>query len=201
MNRRGFTLLELLVVMTVLSVVTTIGVTAFIRVTGYWNDASSLARLENGAAAAFDSMGDDFAAVLSSRTAPGAFTGVRGGVNGGGAAELADDRVTLPVEQVNAATGGRERVLVTYVIDREGAGAARLLRRSVPSTGVAGGTDTEVAKGVAGMRVSYFDGAAWRPEWRENTPPRAVRVSLLMANPAGTGRQSARKAVFNINVR
>ena len=180
MNRRGFTLLELLVVMTVLSVVTTIGVTAFIRVTGYWNGASSLARLETGAAAAFESMGDDFAAVLSSRTAPGAFTGVRGGVNGGGAAELADDRVTLPVEQVNAATGGRERVLVTYVIDREGAGAARLLRRSVPSTGVAGGTTFgSLAAGVES--ISAWLRAAGAAPSSSTSPPLPLMVVLRLA--------------------
>ena len=65
-TRRGFSLLELVVVVGIIGVVTTIGLTTFIRMMDYWNAEQSRASLERKAEYALDQMRQDFAAALSS---------------------------------------------------------------------------------------------------------------------------------------
>ena len=197
-RRGGFTLLELLVSLAVLSVVSTLAVSAFISASDYWNDLCATVQLEKNATAALDSMGEDFARILPSRLSNTALRGTTGNFLDDShfwQATFEDDRVEVAVDQYNAASKHRETATVAYSIDRHSK-VPRLVRTAKGSAA----TETVVAANVAGLRFSWYDGKQWSDAWEQAGLPRAVRVSLSLIDPVRPGRNLARTAVFNVNV-
>ena len=201
-TRRGFSLLELIVVIGVMGVVTSLGATTFVRMMDYWAAERGRVELERRAEYALDQMRQDFAAALSSNLSGAALFGesrVARQEDLYFGHDLADDQVFIPVQLPQASPGLVGAGLIRYVIDRtEG---HNLLRRTgeldeaIPSVGV------NVAEGVLKMRVEYSAGdGAWVSDWTDQTSPRAVRVTLVLADPNRPAVQLSRKAVFPIRV-
>ena len=203
-RRAGFTLMELLVSLSLLGVVSTIGVTAFFRVADHWTAVQRAQRLDTQASAALDAIREDLDRMLSPRTGAGAFASVcQTARHSFGAAEAPanDDKLAFPIVQKNAATGNFERAVVTYEIDRHTA-LPRLLRR-VRGTdpGAPAGTSVVVAEGVFSMSVLCGDPPDMTCGWDAPEPPGLVRVSLGMADPADPGAGLSRAATFELHVK
>lgn len=197
-RRRGFTLFELMVSLAILSVVSTLAVSAFISATGYWNGLQAAVQLDKDATAALDSLRDDFGQMLPSRLSNAALRGSTGNATDDShswRSTFEDDRLEMTVDQYNTASKQRETATVAYFIDRH-KDVPRLVRA------VRGGAaaETVVAPNVAGLRFAWFDGKQWLDAWEQVGLPRAVRVSLSLIDPARPGRNLARTAVFNVNV-
>lgn len=203
-RRAGFTLMELLVTLSLLGVVSTIGVTAFFRVADYWTAAVRTQRLETQASAALDTIREDLDRMLSPRTGAGAFSSVcQTARHSFGAAEATanDDRITFPIVQKNAATGGFERTLVTYEIDRHAA-LPRLIRRVHGTDADAqAGPSVVIAEGVFSMSVLCGDPPDMTCGWDAPEPPELAVVSLGMADPADPGAGLSRAATFELHVK
>jgi type II secretion system protein J len=206
MNRRrrlGFTLFELLTVIAVLGVVSTVGMRAFVIITGEWNTTTRRMALNTEAVRIFDSMKKDFGQVP-----PVALSGVS--MQGEERLEsnqrynlvrLEDDYFLLPVAGGAEAQSGAGIRMVKYHIGRKPGRGPRLLRTSWAAGGTpAAGVNLEISGSVLAMRVAFYDGAAWQPEWRLETLPEAVAVSLTLADPERPWEQISRKAVFPVYV-
>ncbi len=203
-NPQGFTLLELMVVLTVMSVVSTIGVTGFFKMTDYWNEVMLTTHLNKALTHAFASIATDFDSVLSARVMGSGLRGQQADTEDNvrfWRLSFEDDRITLPVEQYNPIDDARERLVVQYVIERTGEGAR--LTRNVVDAGSAthNGIKTNIASGITGMRVQYFDGRDWRNQWDAVTMPELVRISLSAMDGVRPDRHISRMAVFRIQVR
>jgi len=201
--RRGFTLLELIVVLAVLSVVSTLGISAFVSITSYYNTTARRAALDVQAQEIFERMREDCAMVVPSSFAGGSFFSVRQmeEVKRYGRVPLEDDSVVLPISFFNPITEEVVRASVQYSIDRS-EGTPRLMRRLEGGFDKAEpqGAEEPLAEGVMSMRIEYFDGTGWRAEWNEGTHPSALRVSIVMQDLDRPYEQTARKCAFPIRV-
>lgn len=199
----GFTLFELMLAMTILSVVSTIGASGFFKITSQWNELLLTQRLNESATRAFSEMAGDFENIL-----PAHIGGV--GLRGQHAdtednerfwrLAFEDDRIALPVEYQNPVTGTWQRYLVRYEIDRS-ADAPFLVRtvRALNSD-TDHETRTSAFPGITGMRIHYFDGSIWRSQWERDDMPAAVRVSVSVMDGMRADKHLARMASFRIFV-
>jgi len=203
-RRAGFTLMELLVTLSLLGVVSTIGVTAFFRVADHWTAVQRAQRLDTQASAALDAIREDLDRMLPPRAGAAAFASVcQTARHSFGAAEATanDDRLTFAVMQRNAATGAFEPAVVTYEIDRHAA-MPRLIRKARGTDAdPAAGAAVVVAEGVFSMSVMSGDPPDMTCGWDAPEPPRLVRVSLGMADPADPGAGLSRAATFEVRVK
>lgn len=203
-RRAGFTLMELLVSLSLLGVVSTIGVTAFFRVADHWTAAVRTQRLETQASAALDAIREDLDRVLSPRTGAGAFSSVcQTARHSFGTVEATanDDKISFPVVQKNVATGGFERAVVTYEIDRHAA-LPRLMRKvRGTDAGAPAGASVVIAEGVFSMSVLCGDPPDMTCGWDAPESPELVVVSLGMADPASPGAGLSRAATFELHVK
>ena len=199
----GFTLFELLVALSILSVVSTIGATGFFKITGHWNEARMAQRVNQTATLAFAAIAADIENIISHEVGG---VGLRGQMADTEdnlrfwRLSFEDDRMTLPVEYADQATGTRKRHIVRYEIDRGGE-TPRLRRFSgALGTGMSAGKPTAEFPGVTGMRINYFDGQSWRGYWDKNELPRAIRVSLSLMEDMRIDKHLARVATFRVYV-
>jgi len=195
---RGFTLIEVLVVLAVMSIATGIGATVFHQAMDKWSEIRTSAELQNTAERIFDAMRQDLADVASANVSGVALKSSQPIALPGGA-QLDMDEVTIPV--VAAASGGG--VLdVTYRVFRKEDGSCGLAR-IVGNTKHAPDDSGFMANGVLGMRCEFLPNGAdaqWRQNWEEPALPAAMRVSLLLSAPDRPYQKIARKAVFPIRV-
>ncbi len=203
--RRGFTLIELLTVVAILSVVTTMGMQMFIKVMDVRQTSMRSAQLAVRATKALEELRRDFGHVLSSRLTGVGLRGDDATFKVSGAEKgFDDDRILLPVSEVNVYTGLAEHHLVAYKIDRSEtfSGSVLTRRRVTSDLGAIPEAEGEVRmENVVAINIEYNDGTNWLPSWNETQLPKAVRVGLTMVHPVRTYEQVSRKAVFNINVR
>jgi prepilin-type N-terminal cleavage/methylation domain-containing protein len=202
----GFTLLELIIVLALMGVATTMGTVMFVRVTDTWNRTSTRIELYAKANAVFDQMRQDFGEVVSAKltgaTIRGAAQTFRD--NRRLKAALADDQITIPVETVAGPDGRVQRVDVRYHIQRTGGACALMRTVNLPGAPPnAAGTSVKVADGVIAMRIEYLGKrpeAVWQEEWTRPRTPGTARVSVTLADPDRFYEQVSRKAVFPIKV-
>jgi prepilin-type N-terminal cleavage/methylation domain-containing protein len=201
--KRGFTLVELLVVIAVLAVVSSIGVQMFSVIGDRQRTQQIRLDLAGKTDQALEIIRRDVARVISARLGGVAIAGESRMDESRrfGNVILEDDRITLPVQD---AIGGKapDRYLSTFVIDRSGA-APRLVKHFAPLGGKP--TDTpsfDLVKDlhVQSLRIEYFDGAAWQRAWSAATHPRAVRVSLVAVDSNRPYEQLARTLVIPVQV-
>jgi prepilin-type N-terminal cleavage/methylation domain-containing protein len=218
MSRRryvvGFTLIELIVVISLMGVATGLGVTMFVRVTSVWQTTSARTELNRRADDIFGGMRRDFATMVSAKLAGET---VRGSSRTAQDERffkilLEDDRVVIPVETVVTPDGAPVRAAVTYHVERKEGGHSLMRTTRLAGGEKAPSTSVKVADGVLALRVEYADpeetdktdpAGVWQNEWTKPVSPRAVRVSVTLADPDRPDRvdlQIARKAVFPIKV-
>ena len=201
MARSGFTLIELITVLAVLGVVSSIGVGAFFNITGAWRDTQVRMELADQARRALAAIEDDVRRLASSRQIGRAIQGIDflNEENRYERYRLEDDRLIVPVVQ-RRLDGKTERLAVKYHVRRDDA-ALSLMRTLGPLDGSepAGASDS-VIDGVLAMEIEYFSGGAWQKAWAESQNPDAIRVSLTICHPTRKYEQISRSAVFPIHV-
>jgi len=206
-HARGFTLLELLIVLGIVAVITGIGTTKFIQMTGYWSDLRNRTELDRRAESAFARIKKDLAAVIAPSLSTASIEGTSGNItNEAGELffnmPLADDTLSIPTLAPDGA-GNAVPVVVTYSIDRENSKNAVLVRTQRALGDKEGGQGPQtIAQGVIQFRVEYTaNGSDWVAEWSERALPRAIRVSLNLAVPGDPLReQVAREQVLPVHV-
>ncbi len=200
----GFTLLELLVVLAILSVLSTIGVRAFTKMVTLWSDTSARMELDAKCDTIFDTMRQDMERLASAQRTGHSIQGVdrletEQQVN---RHKPEDDSIVLPVRQRSQGTGSWEEFAVRYHINRDG-GSFGLMRTVGPNDGtVPADTSQLIDEQVIAMNIVYLDqNNVWQKEWTQAQLPAAVRVSLTVSLPNRPYDQIAREAVFPIHVR
>lgn len=203
-ERAGFTLLELLVVLGILSVVTTIGMGAFVSVTGNWRTTEIRAALNARADNIFRGMRRDLDRLVSSRVSGAPVLGSSGSAQQDSLfwhVPLANDRLVLPVFDTDPATGRSQAIRVSYGVERTG--AVPMLVRTMGGLGetTPDGARETAGMGVLGFRVAYLRGGQWQSEWQFPGHPEAIRVSLVLIDADRPYEQVARECVFPVHVR
>ena len=207
-HRQGFTLLELLVGLSILGVVSTIGVTTFSSMTSHWHDTRTLMELDAMADAALRSMQRDFSDVIASDIGGAAVIGKHRNTEDPKHVDrvLADDLIVLPLQTSGSGRGRLVGASSMYSVARN-EGREMLVRTLGPlgAKRPSGGSQFIVEDAnVIRFRVEYRDRvgkADWLPEWDKDYQPAAVRVSLALEDLNRRDLQVARKAVFPIAVR
>lgn len=199
---RGFTLFELLVVLAVMSVVSTIGVTAYSRVTGVWRISAMRMELGSTADNIFDTVRRDLENVASSRRTGQVIQGIDVLSEDAmyGRVPLDNDRIVLPIVQVGL-NGTAERLAVRYHVRRDGV-PDQLTRTLGPMDGTEpNGASQVIAENVLALDIEYLNDGAWQPSWSGATQPEAVKINLTLS---GVGQwrneQITRSAVFPVYV-
>lgn len=206
---RGFTLVELITVLAVLTVVSTLGTMAYLQIDGRWRSVHKRTELHAAADAIFAQMRGDFANLLAPRRTGLALSGETATYRDediGGYWQVAfdDDRLILPVELFNSAEGVAERRRVMYRIDREPPLPVLVrsegpLDAAVPA-GAAMALPPGRAPGVLAMAIEYLQDGEWGRTWDRAGAPDAVRVSLTLRDRNRPDEQIARRAVFAVQV-
>ncbi len=201
--RYGFTLLELLTVLAILSVVTTIGVQTFGKMTSVWRDTTVRMELNAKSVNIFNAIRDDIERVASAERTGRTIQGIdrletEKMVN---RHKPEDDRIILPVFQRNRGTGPWESLSVMYSIDREG--APKLVRSQGPEDGTEPSAGVQVkGEQVVAMNITYLTHEnTWEKEWTRPELPAAVRVSLSFALKNRPNEHVCREAVFPLHTK
>ena len=201
-RNRGFTLVELILVIAILGVVTTMGVVTLGLINEKWKQVQTRTELDAVAEYALGQVRQDMAAFVSpsltgaplqgmnSETADAAYPGT----------QLATDRLVIPTRGATP-EGGEVLAAVKYAVENpEG---ARVLTRT--RTGLYGdptqAQPVNVAEGMVHFNVQFKDPEGqWQDAWDSVSPPLAVRVSLVVADTDRPERQVARVAEFAVRV-
>ena len=197
----GFSLVELVVAIALIGVVSSIGVSIFMKMSTLWGNAQLRTRLDARAENAFDRMRRDLADLMPSSVAGCALVGTEGQYvdeERFWGTELAADTLLFPMRTGEEQTGNG--VLIQYELDRS-------LCELVISTGpLSGGAPTErravVAEGVLQFNVEYAGGTepGWKRSWTSPEMPQALRVTLVVMDLDRPHEQAVRRAVFPVHV-
>ena len=211
---RGFSLIELLTVLAVLAVVTTIGTTMFFKVNDLWRKTTIRGQLDDTVARVDKELGRDLGMTLSSTLSGVAIQGVRreaevavdlAAVEADVVQRQDDDWVIIPVEEVDLKSLQPRRYNVLYRVQRasEEALAGTLVRESFALDGAVPEevSGMPLASGVQAVRAQYYDGEAWRDAWSEGHNPEAVRVTLVLQDEARPWEQVARMLSYPVHVK
>lgn len=200
---RGFTLIELLTVLMVLSVVSTLGVSAYFQLSSYWNATARAVDQQVTIDRIFQSFQSDLDQLLSAKLTGHALHGETRleSERRYKMVQLEDDRVVLPVEYQNPATGAWTRASVMYHIDRSA--PVPVLRRTLGELGAEtpAGASEIVAEGVLSLRIRYHTAEGVHDAWSQARHPDSVAVSLVLQNPTRPEEQIARRALLPVQVR
>ena len=188
-------------VIAVLAVVSTIGMQAFNVISDAWREQDLRMRLNATADNIIETLQKDFGQVVSSQLGGAAVLGEQRleEKQREGRVSLEDDRITLPIETTLTPDGPRERLQVTYAVDRS---AGRRLVRTVAALGEKPGTGAaqNAFDGVMSLRAEYFNGKGWQPAWNAKANPGAVRVSFVVQDQNRLNEQVARTVVLPVRV-
>lgn len=202
-HTRGFSLVELIVAVGLLGVVSTIAVTMFVRMSDLWNGMEANVEMNDRADYAFARMQEDIAELIPPAAAQQPLTVASGAHKDDQyfwGIDLADDTLALPTRVVQEDKGLRRIARVEYRIDR----STWTLVRATAAPGEEAGLElrpTTAAEGVVQFSVACLDGEGnWRDSWSELDPPLAIRVTLVLMDPAQPWQQIARTAVWPVRV-
>lgn len=205
---RGFSLVEMIVVLGMLAIISSMGAVAFSRVSTMWNDIRAQAELDQSLDDAFNTFQEDLADTLSAGLSGEAILGIRQNAQDERYFDrvLGDDVIVLPVQHTATGVRMRSGSKIAWRVDRESE-VHRLVRTSGelneripegPSVDIIG--EAELVR----LRFEYVSPnqpGKWLDEWNADTQPAAVRMSMVVADPRHPWVQVSRKAVFPVNVR
>ena len=199
----GFTLYELILAIALTSVITTWAAVTYSKTVDTWSGIKGTADLNSEADHAYEALGRDFSNVLSPRLSGVPLTAAPDKA-AGDSAPVADSLVVPVQALVPDPSSAKERltgIAVSYHLDP----ATHALVRStgVLTAAKPAGYPKSVAKNISSMRIEYSgqpDGQAWTTSWTGTGLPKAVRVSLALADPNHPEQTLSRKAVFAIHV-
>ncbi len=210
----GFSLMEVIVSIAIMSIISTVGVSMFIKVTDAWRTANSRTELYRTGDRVLEQIRDDVSRMVSSDMSGVSVIGsARYYVEENSASPLwrlrrEDDKITLPVEVPVDGIGNTRRFLVHYEIDHET--VPPVLVRYMTPFGVYT-PDNEgsiLLESVLSLRIEYLeqdaspdDRSAWVTQWDTAHNPHAIRVSLVMSNPHRLDEQISRQATYYTAVR
>ncbi|HOD51024.1 MAG TPA: type II secretion system protein [Candidatus Hydrogenedentes bacterium] len=201
-RNRGFTLVELILVIAILGVLSTIGVVMFGRINNLWTQTRNKTELDARAEYALEQVRQDIAAFVSPALTGAPLQGVDSVASDPAfpGVKLASDSLLIPIRGTTPA-GGEVLAAVKYAVVAE-SGTRILTRAPMGLYGEAGeAKSTEVTEGVAQFNVQYAGPEGqWQDAWDGAQPPSAVRVSLVVAEPGRPERQVAREAIFAVHV-
>ncbi len=197
-RRSGFSLIELIVVIAIAGVVTTIGMAIFSRMWTDWSIVRTRAELDQRAVYALDQIRKDMSAVLSPALSGSPLRGARGEAEG-----AANDELVVPVQVPLADASQMQSGTVRYAVERKG--GSPVLNRYQGALSGPGATDpaTKIAEDVTQLRVEFLPRGGqsdWQPEWRETRLPAMVRVSVTVSLPGRPIDAVTRVAVFRVPV-
>ena len=217
-NRNGFTLLELLIVMGLLSVVTALGMSVFVSVDREWDVRRAEAEMEAMAVNVFEDLERDMNDVLSAEVSGYSLRGVDSEkviLNSVPKAYWPNDEFVVPVQGTgsgNAMLYGRN---VRYYVGIQSSDAENNSQGSyysivrtedkidvqTPTRGAIKVTPDNT--NVTGFQVEYavHGSDEWTQEWSRDELPAAIRVSISLQYASRPDVQIARKRVFPIHVR
>ncbi|HOZ46102.1 MAG TPA: prepilin-type N-terminal cleavage/methylation domain-containing protein [Candidatus Hydrogenedentes bacterium] len=220
-RHRGFTLLELLVVIVLMGVATTLGGTILLRVMDNFRHVSARVELDAMVDRAFEQMRKDFADALSAELSGVSFVSMSEDLTEEVSEEVSEEADTASPEglslrndmmilPIRTSTGPDQPPIgakIRYRIERENARSVLVQTIGDLATDIPIGGRIEVIPraNVLAMRVEYAgrDGkwvnAADDEGWFDKLP-RAVRVSLVVAHQDRPFEQVARAKVFPIHV-
>jgi prepilin-type N-terminal cleavage/methylation domain-containing protein len=206
----GFTLLELLVVITIIGIVMAIGTSTFYGVMAAWNERRSIAELDAQADAVLESIRRDVADTLSYDVAGVSIHGDTATIEDPRTyppAQHPDDSLIVPIRAVDPNRPLAVPANVGYRVERTA--QSGILMRTVGPLGAGFPTTNRVEllpdARVLGFSVEYLStepGALWTDTWSREELPAAVRVSLAIEDVDRPNQfQVARQMVFPVHVR
>lgn len=201
-RNRGFTLVELIFVMAILGVLTTMGVVTFGRINTLWAQTRSRTELDARAEYALEQIRQDMVAFVSPELTGAPLQGTNS-ISSDAAfpgADLASDTLLIPIRGTTPA-GSELLAAVQYSVEADG--AERVLTRT--RMGLYGepteANPVNVVSGIVHFNVQYAGPEGiWQDAWDSLEPPSAVRVSLVVAEPERPERQVARESIFAVRV-
>ncbi|PCJ67013.1 MAG: hypothetical protein COA73_00795 [Candidatus Hydrogenedentota bacterium] len=208
-SKNGFTLVEVLMAIAIMSIVTTLGARSFTTLTSSWNETRILSELNQSIQAAFDTIQRDTQDVLSAELSGVSIIGEHRNAENIREFEKAadaDDRVVLPVQGNISGRSLQISASVQYAVDRSGDRIE--LVRTIDQLGSSSpGKGRQVVlfdADATRFRVEYATGNPanpWVLTWDKSHLPHAVRISMMAVSPDRPWLQVSRKRVFPINVK
>ncbi|MBI5091900.1 MAG: prepilin-type N-terminal cleavage/methylation domain-containing protein [Candidatus Hydrogenedentes bacterium] len=198
-HESGFSLHELLLAIALMGIITTWAAKSFVSVSDTWGKVRNAAELNDDATRAFAQLESDFSSVISPRLSGIPLKALPDSTKNGGAAVA--DSVVIPIQAVP--DGAIRRVMgiaVSYHLDAKN-GLMRTRGNLTDTEPV--GYPNSVAKNISSIRFEYAGQSgseSWTPNWTGTALPKAVRVSLVLADPNHPEQAISRKAVFAIHV-
>ncbi|MDQ1257056.1 MAG: Type secretion system protein [Candidatus Hydrogenedentes bacterium] len=210
MRRHGFTLFELLLVIGLMGLATTLGGAILLEVMEAWDRVSVRTGLDAMAQTVFDRLDTDFGDMLSSDLTGVSLVVISRSLEDGNQPAgqvLPDDMLIVPVCTSTDPAGAVSGTTVMYQIERENGRDLLVqttgdLQTDIP---IGGRVELIPRADVLSMRVEYADkNGVWleangEEGWFKGLP-RAVRISLTLADLDRPDEQISRSKVFPIHV-
>lgn len=210
-TRHGFTLLELIVVVALMGVATTLGVQMLNKVTDCWRQTSLRTELDAMADTIFDRMEKDFGDILSADVSGVPLVGITRNLTGHTAYEketFADDTLLLRIRTSTGPARPQTGATVMYRVERQP--KRDIIVQTIGDLAIeipiGGRIELAPKANVLGLCLEYQTktGEWIRPTqeegWFKQNLPRAVRATLVLANAVHPREQVVRCKVFPVYV-